>query len=269
MTTTQQTPVRPAIRRAATLRTAGLALAVAATLAACGHAAGGTAGTASGAPVTTGASSAGQPVQTASGTASTRAVSLLPGRLAVRASASAQAPVVAQLPPTTSLGAPRVLLVDPAAAPVAGWVRVLLPVRPNGSAGWVRAQDVRLEPDPERIVVDLAGRRLKLYVQGRPVLDVPVAVGAGGTPTPTGRDYVTDRVRPSNPHGAYGPFALGLSAHSDTLQSFGDGDAQIGVHGTDQPGSIGHAVTHGCIRLRDSDAAALSAVPLGTPVTIA
>ncbi|HET9657132.1 MAG TPA: L,D-transpeptidase [Kineosporiaceae bacterium] len=271
--TTTQIPARRTGRRAAVLRTAALALALAAALGACGRST--PPPSASGGPATAGPATGGSepsvtgPQASAGAAPATRAVSLLTGELTIRASASDRAAVVARLAPATALGAPRVLLVDAAAKTVPGWVPVLLPVRPNGSTGWVQASQVKLEPVGERIVVDLATRRLNLLVDGRTVLDVPVAVGAGSTPTPTGRFYVTDRVRPPDPHGAYGSFALGLSAHSDTLQSFGDGDAQIGVHGTDEPASIGRAVTHGCLRLSDSDAAKLSSVPLGTPVTIA
>jgi lipoprotein-anchoring transpeptidase ErfK/SrfK len=105
-------------------------------------------------------------------------------------------------------------------------------------------------------------------MDGRTVLSVLVGTGAPGTPTPHGHFYVTDRIRPPDPAGAYGPFALGLPAHSPRLQSFGDGDAQIGVHGTNEPSSVGHPVTHGCIRLSERSASTLAEVPLGTPVTI-
>lgn len=196
-----------------------------------------------------------------------RAVSRVPA-LAVRVAPAATAALVTRLSATTSLGSARVLLVDPAGPARPGWVHVWLPVRPNGSSGWVAAADVLVQPIGDRIAIDTAARRLRLWLGGRPVLDVPIAVGASGTPTPLGRFYVTDRVRPPDPHGAYGPFALGLSAHSPTLQSFGDGDAQIGIHGTDQAGSIGHPVTHGCIRMPNAAAALLAEVPLGTPVTV-
>jgi lipoprotein-anchoring transpeptidase ErfK/SrfK len=79
---------------------------------------------------------------------------------------------------------------------------------------------------------------------------------------------VTDRVRTTDPNGAYGSFALGLSAHSDTLSEFGSGDGQIGIHGTNEPASLGKAVSHGCVRVPDSMAARLPEVPLGTPVVI-
>lgn len=95
-----------------------------------------------------------------------------------------------------------------------------------------------------------------------------MAVGSVDDPTPSGRFYVTDRVRPPDPGGSYGAFALGLSAHSPTLSEFGSGDGQIGIHGTNEPGSIGQAVSHGCIRVPADVVPLLARIPLGTPVMI-
>jgi lipoprotein-anchoring transpeptidase ErfK/SrfK len=172
---------------------------------------------------------------------------------------------VARLPAKTAFGSPRVLL---ALAERAGWVDVALPTRPNGSTGWVPAGDVRFEPVTVRIVVDLAARRLRLLSGAAVLADTTVAVGSPADPTPRGSFYVTDRVRPDDPHGPYGTFALGLSAHSPTLTEFEGSDGQVAIHGTNDPGSIGRAVSHGCIRVPDAVAGALAQVPLGTPVTV-
>jgi len=185
--------------------------------------------------------------------------------LAVLRAPRADAGTVVTLPPTTTLGSARVLLV---LGTEGGWVHVALPTRPNGGAGWVRASDVQVQVVEQSVTVDLSARTLQVWVRGKPSWSSRVAVGAAGTPTPTGAFYVTDRVRPTDPSGLYGPFALGLSAHSDTLTSFGDGDAQIGVHGTNEPASVGRAATHGCLRLPNSVAARLADLPLGTPVRI-
>ena len=185
--------------------------------------------------------------------------------LVVRRSGAADAPVPARLTPRTALGPPRVLL---ALAAHADWVEVALPTRPNGSKGSVRVDDVRLEPVGARLEVDLATRRLRMYDGTRVLADTPVAIGSPSDPTPRGAFFVTDRVRPPDPHGAYGSFALGLSAHSPTLTEFEGSDGQVAVHGTNDPASIGRAVSHGCVRVPDAVAAQLAALPLGTPVTI-
>lgn len=183
----------------------------------------------------------------------------------VRSQPSDSAQVLARLSPRTPLGSPRVLL---AVGRAAGWVEVELPTRPNGSVGWVAAGQVRLEPVPGRITVDLAARRMTILLDGTLVADTTVGIGTAQDPTPRGRFYVTDRVRPTSPGGPYGAFALGLSAHSPTLSEFGGGDGQVGIHGTNEPSSIGQAQSHGCVRVPAAVASLLAEVPLGTPVLI-
>jgi lipoprotein-anchoring transpeptidase ErfK/SrfK len=194
-----------------------------------------------------------------------RAVSLAKGKLTVYAEADSTSKVVTKLADKTPLGSPRVLLVTKTQP---GWVQVSLPVRPNGSTGWIEADSVRVEPVFGKIEVNLSNRTLTLLQNGSTVATSTVAIGSTKNPTPTGDFYVVDRVKPSNPNGAYGAMALGLSAHSDTLSEFGNGDGQIGIHGTNEKDSIGKNVSHGCVRVPDSLTDALSGVPLGTPVTI-
>lgn len=184
--------------------------------------------------------------------------------LAVYASKGDETPQMT-LPATTEFGTARVVLVTKRSR---GWLRVLLPERPNGSAGWVRRRDVELRRVKDRITIDLAARTLVWHRAGEILLTAPIAIGAPDTPTPSGGFYVTDLLDTPD-GGAYGPFAIGLSAHSDTLSEFGGGDGQIGVHGTADPSSIGNAVSHGCVRVPNDIVTQLATMlPLGTPVTI-
>lgn len=97
----------------------------------------------------------------------------------------------------------------------------------------------------------------------------PAGIGTSDTPTPGGTFYLKELLAPTNPDGAYGPYAYGLSGFSTTLQSFAGGEAVIGLHGTNSPSSIGHDVSFGCIRMRNADITALARLlPLGTPVRI-
>lgn len=150
-----------------------------------------------------------------------------------------------------------------------GFWRVALPVRPNGTTGWVRESDVVHEVVPERIVIELGTNTLRLYRGDRTVIETKVATGTGGTPTPQGLFFVKESVPQKNPNGAYGPIALGLSGFSEALKRFGGGSAIIAIHGTNAPGSIGRAASHGCIRLPNSVITELArVVKLGTPVEI-
>lgn len=149
------------------------------------------------------------------------------------------------------------------------WLRVSLPVRPNGSTGWVRADDVTLSEHDYRIEVSLSGHRLRVFEGGRVVMDEPAAVGKPATPTPTGRFYTLDLLKPPNPGGDYGPFAYVLSAFSDTLTDFAGGTGEVGIHGTNQPSSLGKDASHGCIRVSNAAVTAMAELlPLGVPVDI-
>lgn len=149
------------------------------------------------------------------------------------------------------------------------WLRVQLPVRPNGTTGWVRAADMAPYEVPYRIVVQLCRHRLTLFKGGKEVWAQPVAIGAPGTPTPKGAFYV-DFITPMRASGAYGPYLVSVAGFSNVLNQFGkNGIGQIGIHGTNRPSSIGTSASHGCVRLRNDNLRALvKVVPEGTPVLI-
>lgn len=150
-----------------------------------------------------------------------------------------------------------------------GWLRVKVPLRPNGTTAWIRLPDVRLTQTRYQLEVAVAARRLTLRWGHRTVLDAPVAVGRPWTPTPAGDFYVESSIRRTAPDPLYGRYELGLSGFSEVLTAFNGGDGQLAVHGTGRPDLIGRAVTAGCIRLHDEDVSKLSRrVPLGTPVRI-
>jgi hypothetical protein len=130
----------------------------------------------------------------------------------------------------------------------ATWLHVELPIRPNGAVGWVRADHVRRVPVQTRIVVDLTEKSVSFYRHGRLELRSPAAIGSSATPTPVGRYYVNQRLIPSDTGGPFGPGAIGISAFSPVLTGWAQG-GPVAIHGTNEPWSIGHAVSNGCIRL--------------------
>ncbi len=148
------------------------------------------------------------------------------------------------------------------------WYRVQLPLRPNGLTGFVRASSVELGPVHSRIYVSVSSRRLVLLRDGRPVLRTTVAVGSSATPTPTGSYYVNQRLIPADTSGPFGPGAIGISAFSNVLTGWTQG-GPIAIHGTNEPWSIGRAVSNGCIRVRNPVLRRLfKSTPAGTPVVI-
>jgi lipoprotein-anchoring transpeptidase ErfK/SrfK len=148
------------------------------------------------------------------------------------------------------------------------WLHVELPLRPNGVIGWVQARAVETVPVHVRVVVDLSERRVWLYRNGRLVLSSRAAVGSPTTPTPTGRFYVNQRLVPTITDGPYGPGAVGISAFSNVLTGWTQG-GPVAIHGTNEPWSIGRAVSNGCIRLRNDVLRRVFAIAVaGTPVVI-
>lgn len=151
-----------------------------------------------------------------------------------------------------------------------GWVRVMLPVRPNGTVGWVRSDEVSLRRTTLRIVIELSTNTMTVEDRGLVLAKSKVAAGTGGTPTPLGQFFVKELVPQANPKGALGPYAFGLSAYSEVLMSFAGGSGVVAIHGTNAPGRLGGNVSHGCIRTDNATITRMAGglVPLGTPVEI-
>jgi hypothetical protein len=146
------------------------------------------------------------------------------------------------------------------------WVQVLLPSRPNGSTGWVQARHLREAHSSFLVKVHLGARSLELFQDDREIGTWSVAIGAPGTPTPTGRTFVLGQIIDDKQ--PFSPVILPLGSHSDTLDSYGGGPGTVALHGWTDPSVFGKAVSHGCIRVPDDALELLRTVPLGTPVLV-
>ena len=151
------------------------------------------------------------------------------------------------------------------------WLRVQLPERPNGRSGWIDADFARLRQTPWRLVIDRGARRTSAYRAGHRVRSWRVVVGEPGTPTPGGLFAIYERVR--QPAGSeLGPYALQLTAHSNTLLNYGGGPGRVAMHGRSGPllaDPLGSARSHGCIRMQNQIVRWLAArARPGTPVEI-
>jgi hypothetical protein len=149
------------------------------------------------------------------------------------------------------------------------WLKVLLPLRPNGSTGWVRAGQVRLTQHDFHIVVALRAHTITVYRGATIIVREPVGVGKAQTPTPGGLYYTTKLIRPPDPDGPYGPYAYALSGLSNVLRTFNGGEPFLGIHGTNNPAGLGRDVSHGCIRMSNPGITKLAKLlPLGVPVMV-
>jgi lipoprotein-anchoring transpeptidase ErfK/SrfK len=147
------------------------------------------------------------------------------------------------------------------------WYRVSLPGAPNGRRGWIPAEAADVRPVTNRIVVHRGARRLEVrrVRDGRLLLRTMAAVGRPGAQTPLGRDfYVTSAFVPTDPF--FGSFALETSAYARVS----DWPTHVvGIHGTSLPELLGHAVSHGCVRIANDVASRLRLLaPLGTPIDV-
>lgn len=150
-------------------------------------------------------------------------------------------------------------------------LRVLLPTRPNGSFGWIDAASVELSRHNYSIQVALDDFVLTLFDHGESVFETTVGVARDNAPTPLGRYYTTELIRPPRPTTLYGAYAYGLSGYSDTFEEFAGGPGQLGIHGTNEPDSLGTNVSSGCIRLHNDDITLLVeqiGLPVGVPVEV-
>jgi lipoprotein-anchoring transpeptidase ErfK/SrfK len=149
------------------------------------------------------------------------------------------------------------------------WLQVRLPGRPNSHTGWISGDSTRDARTPWKIRIDTSKRLVTVLDRGRKVKRFRAIVGKPSTPTPTGRFFVEENVRLHS--GLSGsPFALALSARSNVFQEFEGGPGQIAIHGLGHVGgTIGTAVSHGCVRLNTRSITWLARrVGPGVPVTI-
>lgn len=158
-------------------------------------------------------------------------------------------------------------VVDPTGA---GWLRVLLPSRPNGSSGWIRESNTVVSTDTTRVVISLKRHTLTVYRKGHRIKRIGVALGAASTPTPKGDFAIYQKVR--EPYiSPLGPWALHLTAHSNVLFEFAGGPGRVAIHGARGAlwAEAGTNPSHGCIRVPDPGIGKIAAlVRPGTPVKI-
>jgi lipoprotein-anchoring transpeptidase ErfK/SrfK len=102
------------------------------------------------------------------------------------------------------------------------------------------------------VLVSIPDRKLAVIDGGQVVATFPIAVGAFVTPSPTGEFQIVTRV--SNPT-YYHSGKVIPTGKDNPLGTRWVGLSQkgYGIHGTNAPGSVGHAASHGCIRLRNRD----------------
>ena len=182
---------------------------------------------------------------------------------------STASPVVTKLHSRTEDGYPEIYLVLAKRVMRDGrtWVRIALPMRPNGETGWVvKGALGKIHRVARWLVIDRSKLRARFYDHGRPVWSARVGIGKASTPTPTGLYWVREQFELTN-QPFYGPYAFGTSAYANISDWPGGG--VVGLHGTSLPQLIPGRPSHGCVRFRNNDILWLAYhMPVGTPVSI-
>lgn len=113
--------------------------------------------------------------------------------------------------------------------------------------------------EPRTVLVSIADRRLAVLEDGKVLAYFPVAVGAAVSPSPIGEFVIVRQVaNPTYYHeGVVMPAGKGNPVGTRWM---GLNVKGYGIHGTNAPASIGHATSHGCIRLRNRDVEKLYAM---------
>jgi hypothetical protein len=148
------------------------------------------------------------------------------------------------------------------------WYQVRLPIRPNGTTGWV-TEDALSELQPVHTWIKVSTKTYTLTVikNGKKALTARVGVGQSQWPTPKGQFYIRAKLEGfRDPF--YGPIAYVTSATSDTLTDW-PGGGIVGIHGTSLPNLIPGRISHGCVRMKNADIKKVDKlVEVGTPITI-
>jgi peptidoglycan hydrolase-like protein with peptidoglycan-binding domain len=147
--------------------------------------------------------------------------------------------------------------------------------RANGPGGLTTSEAGQARAARRLVIIRRDAHRLYYYRGARPLRVFTVATGGTWTPTPRGRFRIVNKYRhpwwyppssswaaglepiPPGPKNPLGTRWMGLSVPG------------VGIHGTPHPASVGYSISHGCIRMKKSDAVSLfRLVRVGTRVWI-
>ncbi|GAA4863989.1 L,D-transpeptidase [Saccharopolyspora cebuensis] len=146
------------------------------------------------------------------------------------------------------------------------WAQVMLPSRPNGSVGWIRASGLQAARSPYVVDVDVDARRMVVRRDGAPIGEWVVGVGGPASPTPRGRTYIMASIEETVT--TFSPIILPLGTHSETFNSYGGGPGTVALHGWPDPAVFGQDSSDGCVRVPADAMELLTTLPLGTVVLL-
>ena len=132
------------------------------------------------------------------------------------------------------------------------WVEVELPVRPNGSRGWIRTAGFGWTTVDHHIFVDLSERRLAFFDGDELITHTGVIIGRPTLPTPALSGFIVGKLPNHEQQFAsvvLGDWILLLSFFSEVLNSFGGDLPRVSLHGTHIPERLGEALGNFKVRM--------------------
>lgn len=152
------------------------------------------------------------------------------------------------------------------------WAKVVFPVRPNGTTGWVQTAFFTKETHNYHITIDVSENLVRVFRGEDELIDGgQIAVSGQETrPTPVVRSYIDEMIPGASLSPAYGDWVLSIAAFSESLGTFGGGGMpKLALHGTNQPELMGQYVSSGCVRIPNEVVSFIAeTVPVGTIVDI-
>jgi len=153
--------------------------------------------------------------------------------------------------------------------PTDAFVKVSLPIRPNGSTAWVRTSLFEWSTNRVHVEINVATNTVTVWDGEELIVTTDAVTGSSNRPTPKLTTYVDEKIKGLN--SAYGPWMLSLAAFSESLNVFGsnNGLPKLAVHGTNAPQLMGQYASNGCIRVPNDIIEILAdRVPVGARVDI-
>ena len=152
------------------------------------------------------------------------------------------------------------------------WAEVELPVRPNGSRGWIRTDGFAWSTVDHHIFVDLSERGLAFFDGDDLIVHTPVIVGKPETPTPATTGFIVGKLPNHDQQYAsvvFDAWILPVSFFSEALNSFGGSLPRVSLHGTHIPERVGEALTNFEVRMPNEIVEIIAReAPVGTTVRI-
>lgn len=147
------------------------------------------------------------------------------------------------------------------------YVKVHVPIRPNGSTAWVKTEYFEWSQNNFHVEVNVSTNTVTVWEGDEVIVTTDAVTGNSSRPTPTLTTFIDEKIPDQGP--AYGPWVLSLAAFSESVNIFGGGLPKLALHGTNNPQLMGQYASNGCIRV-PNDVIQLIAdtVPVGARVDI-